>query len=106
MPRDSWTAVMTLAAMEYVVASELTRVGCMPYLAQRKARWTPRGSARAMARSIPMFPRYVFLPVAQARLPQLHFCRGLQGHKYLLSSAEGAIWTASGDVIYEIARLE
>jgi hypothetical protein len=106
MPRDSWTAVMTLATMEYVVASELTRVGLMPYLAQRKARWTPRGAVKPMVRSIPIFPRYVFLPVDQARLPQLHYCRGLQGHKFLLSSADGSIWTASAETIHEIARLE
>ena len=97
---------MTLATMEYVVTTELTRVGLSPYLAQRKARWTPRGAVRPMVRAIPIFPRYVFVPVAQARLPQVHFCRGLPGHKYLLSSAEGSIWTVSADVIQEIARLE
>ena len=104
--KDAWTAVMTLATMEYVVVSELNRVGLSPYLAQRKARWTPRGATKAMSRKIPIFPRYVFLPVAQARLPQLHFCRGLPGYKYLLTSPEGTIWTASADIISEIVRLE
>ena len=104
--RDSWTAVTTLGAMEYVAASELSRVGLTPYLAQRKARWTPRGAAKPMIRAIPIFPKYLFLPLAQARLPQLHFCRGLPGHKFLLASPEGAIWTASADVIAEIRRLE
>ena len=104
--RDAWTAIMTLAAAEYVVATELGRLGLRPYLAQRKSRWLPKGATRPMPRSTPLFPRYLFLPVAEARLPQLHYVRGLPGHRYLLTSAEGVIWTAGADVIFEVARLE
>jgi hypothetical protein len=64
-------AVVTLATQEYVAATELNRVGLSPYLAQRKARWTPRGATRPMVRSIPIFPRYVFLEgMRKARLPE------------------------------------
>lgn len=104
--RDSWAALTTLAAREYTVVSELARLGLHPYLAQRKARWTPRGAPKPMVRSVPLFPRYLFVPIAEARLPQIHYVPGLPGHRCLLSSAEGTVWTASGDVIFEIARLE
>ena len=104
--RDSWAAVMTAAAAEYAVTTELTRLGLHPYLAQRKQRWLPRGATRPMPRSTPLFPRYVFVPIAEARLPQLHYVRGLPGHRFLLSSAEGAVWTASAECIFEIAKLE
>jgi hypothetical protein len=97
---------MTLAAAEYSVATDLTRLGLHPYLAQRRQRWLPRGATRPMARAMPLFPRYLFLPIAEARLPQLHYVRGLPGHKYLLSSAEGAIWTASAEDIFAIMKLE
>jgi hypothetical protein len=106
MKEGAWTAVMTLGTMEYVVQSELNRVGLSPYLAQRKAQWTPNGCTKPMVRRIPIFPKYVFLPVAQARLPQLHFCRGLPGHKYLLTSPEGTIWTVPADVIFSLAKAE
>ena len=104
--KDAWAAVMTQAAAEYAVMTELSRLGLHPYLAQRKQRWLPRGATKPMPRAMPLFPRYLFLPIAEARLPQLRYVRGLQGHRFLLSSAEGAIWTASADCIFEIARLE
>jgi hypothetical protein len=104
--KDAWAVISTLAGKEYLVASELARVSLSPYLAQHKVRWTPRGAARPMTRCVPLFPKYIFIPVREARLPQLHFVPGLPGHKYLLTSAEGSIWTASADVISEIARLE
>jgi hypothetical protein len=104
--RDSWAVISTLAAKEYVVASELARLSLHPYLAQRKARWTPRGASKPMTRCVPLFPKYIFIPVCEARLPQLHFVPGLPGHKFLLTSAEGSIWTTSADCIFEVARLE
>jgi hypothetical protein len=104
--RNAWAALTTLATREYTVASELRRLGLNPYLAQRKARWTPRGAPKSMVRSIPLFPRYLFIPIAEARLPQIHYVPGLPGHRCLLSSAEGTIWTASAETIQEIARLE
>jgi hypothetical protein len=55
---------------------------------------------------MPLFPRYVFVPIAEARLPQFHYVRGLPGRKYLLSSSEGTIWTASAECIFQIAKLE
>ncbi len=106
MKDGKWTAVTTLGTMEYVVHSELNRAGLSPYLAQRKASWAPRGATRPMTRKIPIFPKYVFLPVAEARLPQVHYCRGLPSQKYLLTSAEGAIWTMGSAIVDEIMRLE
>jgi hypothetical protein len=59
-----------------------------------------------MLRSVPLFPRYLFLPIHEARARQLHHVRGLCGHSYLLASATGTIWQAPGEVIFEIARAE
>ena len=59
-----------------------------------------------MLRSVPLFPRYFFLPIGEARARQLHYVRGLCGHQYLLATAEGRIWEAPGSVIFELARAE
>ena len=59
-----------------------------------------------MLRSVPLFPRYLFIQLPEARARQLHYVRGLCGHSYLLASAEGRIWEVPAKVIYEIARAE
>ena len=59
-----------------------------------------------MLRCVPLFPRYFFLPIGEARARQLHYCRGLVGHQFLLASAEGRIWEAPGAIIFELAKAE
>ena len=106
MPRDSYAACMTLAAREYDAEQDCRRLGLHPYLPQRRTMWLPRGATKPMLRSVVLFPRYFFLPVAEARARQLHHVRGLSGHRHLLASAEGRIWECPGEVIFEIARAE
>jgi hypothetical protein len=109
--RDSWAAVMTLASKEYEARLDCERLGLHPYLPQMRKSWTPhiaspRYAAKPMLRAVPLFPRYFILPLCEARARQLHFCRGLTGHQFLLASAEGRIWEAPGEVIFELARAE
>jgi hypothetical protein len=68
--------------------------------------WLPRGATKPMLRSVPLFPRYFFIPLQEARARQLHHVRGLCGHQYLLASAEGRIWEAPGPVIAELVQAE
>jgi hypothetical protein len=68
--------------------------------------WLPRGAVKPMLRAVPLFPRYFFLPLPEARARQLHYIRGLAGHQFLLASVEGRIWEAPGPVIFELARAE
>ena len=104
--RDSWAAVMTLAAREYDAKLDCERLGLHPYLPQMRKSWLPRGATKPMLRSVPLFPRYLFVPIAEARARQLHYCRGLAGPRFLVASADGRVWEAPGSVIFEIARAE
>ena len=97
---------MTLAAREYDAKQDCERLGLHPYLPQMRKSWLPRGATKPMLRSVPLFPRYFFLPLPEARARQLYYVRGLAGHQYLLASVEGRIWEAPGPVIFEIARAE
>jgi hypothetical protein len=106
MPRDSFAACMTLAAREYDAELDCRRLGLHPYLPQQRKSWLPRGATKPMLRAVPLFPRYLFIPIAEARARQLHYCRGLAGHQFLLASVEGRIWEAPGPVIFELARAE
>jgi hypothetical protein len=97
---------MTLASREYDAELDCRRLGLHAYLPQQRKSWLPRGAQKPMLRSVPLFPRYLFLPIQEARARQLHHVRGLCGHSYLLASAEGRIWEAPGEVIFEIAKAE
>ena len=102
--RDSWAACMTLATREYDAELDCRRLGLHPFLPQMRKSWLPRGAVKPMLRSQPLFPRYFFLPLCEARARQLHHVRGLCGHQYLLASATGTIWEAPGPVIHELVQ--
>ena len=104
--KDAWTAVMTLATMEYVVVSELNRVGLSPYLAQRKARWTPRGATKAMSRKNSDFPSLRLPSCSPGEIATAAFLSWLAWLQISVDRPEGTIWTASADIISEIVRLE
>ena len=97
---------MTLAAREYDAKLDCERLGLHPYLPQMRKSWLPRGATKPMLRASPLFPRYFFIPLGEARARQLHYCRGLAGHQFLLASVEGRVWEAPGPVISELARAE
>jgi hypothetical protein len=104
--KDAWAACMTLATREYDAKLDCERLGLHPYLPQMRKSWLPRGAVKPMLRAVPLFPRYFFLPLPEARARQLHYIRGLAGHRHLLASVEGRIWEAPGSVILELARAE
>jgi hypothetical protein len=103
---SSWAAAVTLAGREYESKLDAERLGLHPYLPQMRKSWLPRGATKPMLRSVPLFPRYFFIPLQEARARQLHHVRGLCGHQYLLASAEGRIWEAPGLVIAKLAQAE
>jgi hypothetical protein len=104
--RDSYAAVQTLAGREYESRLDAERLGLHPYLPQMRKSWLPRGAVKPMLRSQPLFPRYWFLPLHEARARQLHYIRELAGNNYLLASVEGTVWQAPGEVIFCIAKAE
>jgi hypothetical protein len=53
-----------------------------------------------------LFPRYLLLPIAEARRRELHYVPGLTGDRYLLASAEGRIWEAPASVVSAISEAE
>ena len=73
---------------------------------QRRKRRTHPGAARPLTRLFPLFPSYIFLPIAEARSRELFFCRGLKHPRHLLSDSEGHLWVAPAEAIFEIARAE
>jgi hypothetical protein len=106
MPRDSFACCTTLPSREYEAKLDCERLGLHPYLPQLRKSWLPRGAIKPMLRASPLFPRYFFLPLSEARARQLHHVRGLCGHQFLLASAEGRIWEAPGSVIRELVLAE
>jgi hypothetical protein len=108
-PYSSWAACTTLGGREYDAKQDCERLGLHPYLPQQRKSWTPRAATHVVKpflRAVPLFPRYFFLPLCEARVRQLHYVRGLAGPRYLLASLEGRIWEAPGEVIFEIAKAE
>jgi hypothetical protein len=108
-PYASWAAVTTLGGREYDAKLNCERLGLHPYPPQQRKSWQPRTAthiAKPLLRSVPLFPRYFFIPVVEARARQLHYVRGLCGHQYLVSSLEGRIWEAPGEVIFALAKAE
>ena len=65
--RDSWAAVTTLGGKEYDAELDCRRLGLHPYLPQMRKSWLPRGATKPMLRSVPLFPRYFFVPLVEAR---------------------------------------
>ena len=103
--KSDWACAITLGAREYDAELDCRRLGLHPYLPQMRKSWLPRGAQKPMLRAIPLFPRYLFIPVGEARSRQLHHVRGLIGHSYLLASGE-RLWTCSAEIIFEIAKAE
>ena len=104
--RDDWACAITQSGHEYVAETDLRRLGLHPYLAQYRTSWRPPGAVRPLVRARPLFPKYLFIPVVEARSREMHFARGLCGHKHLLASAEGRLWIAPAEVVHEVATLE
>jgi hypothetical protein len=91
MARNDWCALVTDPSMDYVAWVELIRFGLQPYLPQARKRWlAPRGGALLMRR-YPLFPRYVLLPIGDAKHSAIRFCRGVRKFKPILSDAEGPV---------------
>src|SRR5580765_7637640 len=103
---DDWAAAQTEPGYEYWVKQEFERLGLQPYMPQYRKNWSPRGCPRPIARSFPLFPRYVFLPILQARVREVHYVRHLKQPKPFLSDPDGKLWTARGEEIFEVARIE
>jgi hypothetical protein len=101
-----WAAAMTLGGKEYEAECAIRRLGVSVYLPQMRKSWLPHGATKPMLRAQPLFPRYLFLPLPEARARQLHYVRGLAGHQYLLASVEGKIWQAPAQVIFDLAKAE
>ena len=104
--RDDWACCITLGGHEYVAETDLRRLGLHPYLPQYREIWRPRGETKPLIRLRPLFPKYMFIPVVEARSREMHFARGLCGHKHLVASPGGKLWTAPADVVFEVAKLE
>lgn len=100
---DTWVAAVTEPRQEYAAKIDLERLGLNPYIAQRRRSWLPPTATKPLLRSCPLFPGYIFLPLKQARLPAVHFARGL---RRMLSDATGCLWQIEGDVIQNIAVAE
>jgi len=104
--KDAWVALVTEPNFEYAAQTELQRFGLTPYLPQFRRMWTPPGAVKPLVRAHPLFPRYLFLPLAEARLRSLHYVRGLRRPKPILCDADGAFWQAHADEIFTVAAIE
>lgn len=106
MARTDWTAIVTGAAQEYLACSELLRFGLNPYLPQVRKRWLTPHTSKLMVRQYPIFPRYLFLPVADAQSNVLDACQGLRKPNPTLTYRDGRIWRAPAAVIDGLRQAE
>lgn len=106
MAKDDWIAAVTEPAAEYAAKIELERLGLSPYLAQFRKVWSPPGASKPMVRLHPLFPRYLFLPLAEARHREMHYAKGLRRPRAILADAEGKPWVATGLEISTIIQME
>jgi hypothetical protein len=106
MARTDWTALQTAPAAEYLAVTELERFGLNPYLPQFTRRYQPLPHAPFTFRRYPLFPRYLFLPLAQVRAQTLRLTRGLDRLRPVLSYRDGRIWRAPSVVIDQLQEAE
>jgi hypothetical protein len=106
LAKDDWVAAVTEPAAEYSAKIELERLGLHPYLAQFRKVWSPPGASKPMVRLHPLFPRYLFLPLIEARVREMHYARGLRRPQAILASAEGRPWVATESEINTVIQLE
>jgi hypothetical protein len=106
MAKDAFACAVTQGGHEYVAETDLRRLGLHPYLAQYRVSWSPPGAVKPLARKRPLFPKYIFIPIREARSREMYFVRGLAGRKHLLSSAEGVLWIAPAEAVHLIETLE
>jgi hypothetical protein len=104
MARTDWAALLTDPAAEYLAHTELCRFGLQPYLPQFRKRHHTRGAF--VMRHFPLFPRYLLIPIKDARHPAVRLARGICKHKYVLSDSDGRVWRAPGSVIDAVRTAE
>jgi hypothetical protein len=106
MPKDAWTAAVCASAREYEAETELRRLGITCYVPQYRKKWLPPGAHKPVFRRHPLFRGYLLVPACEGRSRLMHYARHLQKPRFLLSSAEGTLWTIPGEVVFEVARIE
>lgn len=106
MARTDWTAIVTGPAQEYLAHSELLRFGLNPYLPQIKKRWITPHTSKLMVRQYPIFPRYLFLPLAEVKAQVFEACAGLRKPNPTLTYRDGRIWRAPAAVIDGLRQAE
>jgi hypothetical protein len=105
MASDYWAAARTAGGAEYAVTVDLKRLRLTPFCPQYYRHWTPDKSSTSLVKAYPLFPRYVLLPLAEARTREVQYVRGLRLPKPLLT-VDGQIWQIPAEAVFELARLE
>jgi hypothetical protein len=58
-----------------------------------------------LVRSFPLFPRWVLLPLVEARSREIHYCPKLRLPRPLLT-IDGCVWQAPSEAVFQLARAE
>jgi transcription antitermination factor NusG len=98
---NSYFAVQTRPAAEYVAKTEMLRVGLDVYLPQYRREEQHRRSHAWIAKQFPLFPGYLFLAAESLRWPALTSCNGLDVDP-VLCNCEGKPIPIDGEVIRRI----
>lgn len=106
MRPEFWIAAVCEPAGEYVARVDLERYGLHPYLPEFKRPILPRGVARPLVKAFPLFPRYIFLPLADMRQREFHYARGLKRPRPVLADGSGVPWKAPHADIEVLLELE
>jgi hypothetical protein len=101
MARNDWVALVTDPAAEYTARTELERLGLTPC-----RRWQPPRGHAMIPRRYPLFPRYLLLPIRDAKAPAIHFCRGVRRFKPILASADGGLWRIADAIVDDVKIAE
>jgi hypothetical protein len=106
MPCSGFAVAATETGLEYQVRLELARLRLNPYLPQYTRLWTPDKTAMPLVRCFPLFPKYVFLPLAEARTREIFYVKGLKLPKPFINNGDGRILTLPEDAVFEVMRIE
>jgi hypothetical protein len=101
-----WAVARTMSGRDYDAQLELSRLGLTVYFPQARKLCLLRGLSKPVMRKVPLFPGYVFLPIAEAKLPQVQLVVSLARPKPLLCDCDGRVKMVGGDDIFVLSQME
>jgi hypothetical protein len=103
---SGWLAICTLAGHEFTAHVEITRFSLTCFLPARRVPVRVKGYSQPFLRAVPLIPRHLLMPPADARRCEIHCCPGVKKGRYLAQGADGRPLIIPPEAIRALARLD